>query len=288
MRAADPTTPPGTHTAATTWDRLVAELPVGIMLLDERGTVLDGNDLAADLLGLSPEELRSGRRPSGWKACHESGGELPAMADLVGQVLRTGAGLTVPLLVSRNGVPHVRLWAKYQPASLDGEPRLVVQLRPVHTDIGHAGGLVDPLTGLPNRALLLDRLDQALIRARTHGTLTSLVLLNVRGMARINAEFGFPRGDDLLVVLGSRLRDGLRADHTIARYGGDEFAVVADHPNGTGAAVAGRVRELVERSVRLDRARITPSARVCWLTSDGNTPVHTMIGHLESRLHGSA
>jgi diguanylate cyclase (GGDEF)-like protein len=298
MRAAETAPRGATGTTAITttttvpargsvWDRLAAGLPVGLLLLDEHGAVLDSNDLAADLLGRTREELSSGLPPTGWRAGHESGGALPDTADLAGQVLRTGAPLVVPVLVSRHGVPHVRLWAKYQPVSLDGRPCLLVQLRPVHTDVGHAGGLVDPLTGLPNRALLLDRLDQALTRARTHGTLTSMVLLNVRGMARINAEFGFHRGDDLLVVLAARLREGLRADHTVARYGGDEFAVVADHPNGIGGEIAGRVQGLVERSVRIDRHRISPSARVCWLTSDGNTPVHSMIGHLESRLRVS-
>jgi diguanylate cyclase (GGDEF)-like protein len=155
----------------------------------------------------------------------------------------------------------------------------------VHTAVGHARGLVDPLTGLPGRALLLDRLDQALIRARTHGTLTSLVLLDLCRMGDVNKEFGFHRGDVLLTVLAGRLREGLRDDHTVARYAGNRFAVVAEHPDGTGEPIASRVRDLIGRSVRLGGQRVCPSARVRWMTSDGSNSVLAVITHLEGRLN---
>lgn len=261
------------------WGELVAELDIGLLLQDEHGTVLAGNDLAADLLGLTRAELLTDGT-SGRLTC-DDGTPLPDPADLAGQVLRTETQLAVPVLVSRRGL---RLWATYYPVSHRNRPRLLVVLRPVHTEVGHAHGLLDPLTGLPDRALLLDRLDQALIRARTHGTLASLVLLDLCRMAEINDRFGFHRGDVLLTVLAGRLREGLRDDHTVARYGGNRFAVVAEHPGGTGEPVAARVRDLLGRSVRLGGHRINPSARVRWVTSDGTASVHSVITHLESRL----
>jgi diguanylate cyclase (GGDEF)-like protein len=179
---------------------------------------------------------------------------------------------------------QTRLWAKYYPVSRAGARLMLVLLQPVNTDVGRSHGLLDPLTELPNATLALDRLDQALTRARTHGTLVSVVLLDVCGMTAINAEFGFQRGDDLLTVLGGRLRQGLRADHTVARFGGDEFLVIAEHPGGTGESVAARARELLARSVRLDGKRVAPEIRVGWVTSDGNNPVHSLITHLESHL----
>lgn len=261
----------------STWDELVAALPLGVLLQDATGAVLAGNRLAADLLRLP--ELPGAHCPP---ACDDSGAPLPSCAELAAQVRRTGAPLAVPMVL-----PHARLWAEYHPVVVGGQPRLLVLLRPATAEAPPPPvGLVDPLTGLPGRVLLLDRLEQALIRARTHGTLVSLVLLDVHRMGLVNREHGFDRGDELLIALAERLRAGLRPDHTVARYGGDEFAVVAEHPEGSGAAIAERVQELAGRAVRIGGARLRPGVRVCWVTSDGEAPVGAVIAHAEHRLHG--
>ena len=270
-------------TAAAIWADVVAELPVGMLLNDEHGTVLAHNARAAQLLGLSTEELRAATFPERWRACAENGGVLPGPAELLEQLGRTGAATALAIRVG-DELRQTRLWAKYYPVSRAGAPLMLVLLQPVNTDVGRSHGLLDPLTELPNATLALDRLDQALLRARTHGTLVSVVLLDICAMAAVNAEFGFQRGDDLLTVLGGRLRQGLRADHTVARFGGDEFLVIAEHPDGTGESVAARARELLERSVRLDGKRLAPTVRLGWVTSDGNNPVHSVITHLESRI----
>lgn len=246
------------------WDEFVSELPIGVLLQDEHGAVLAANPLASSLLG-------------GAHGCDDSGAPLPSCADRAAQVLRTGCPLTIPMVL-----PHAQVWAEYHPIVLRGQ--VLVLLRPVQSDVPHSAGLLDALTGLPGRALLLDRLDQALIRARTQGTLASLVLADVHRMAAVNAAHGFQRGDELLTAVARRLRQGLRADYTVARYGGDSFAVVAEHPNGSGAAVAERVRELAGRAVRLGGVRVRPGVRVCWVTSDGEAPLHAVIANVEERL----
>lgn len=271
-------------TAGTIWDELVSELPVGVLLQDDRGEVLAANSLAESLLGLSHDDLVRGSRPVGWQACDDSGAPLPQGAEMAAQVLRSSARLTVPIVVFRDGVPLARLWADFQPV---GNRRVLVLLQPVLTDVPHSRGLLDPLTGLPSRALLLDRLEQSLTRSRTNGSLTTLVLADVRRLSSVNAEFGFDTGDELLTLLAGRLRQGLRADHTVARYGGDEFAVVAEHPDGTGEAIAARVRELSERAARLGRVRLHPKVRVCWATSDGSAPVHSVVAYAEKCLRTS-
>jgi diguanylate cyclase (GGDEF)-like protein len=268
------------------WDELIADLPVGVVLMDAHGDVLAGNRLAADLLGLGSDELLSGHRPLGWSVRDDSGAPLPNRREIVSQVLRTGSVLTLPVAVVRAGLPHVQLWTECHPLEVRGESRVVAFLQPVHTDVPHSRGLVDPVTGLPGRALLHDRLDQALTRARTHGTVVTLVLVDVHHLAGVNAQHGFHRGDELLTVIGGRLREGLRADYTVARYGGDEFAVIAEHPCGSGEAVAERVRELAGRAVRIAHTRVRPGVRVCWVTSDGAAPMHSVIANVEERLRG--
>lgn len=285
MRTVQATAPLAAATGRrAVWDELIDGLPVGVVLQDEHGSVLAGNRLAADLLAMRHDELLSSRKPPDWQVCDDSGAPLPTCVELATQVLRTGAPLTIPVVVTRGDTARVQVWAEYHPVTLRGQPRLLVLLQPVHTDAPHSKGLLDPLTGLPGRVLLFDRLDQALIRARTHGTLTSLVLLDVHRLAAVNAEHGFHRGDELLMMLAGRLREGLRADYTVARYGGDEFAVIAEHPSGTGEPVAERVRDLASRPVRIAGTRVRPSVRVCWVTSDGDAPVHTVVSHVEERL----
>ncbi len=263
-----------TTTSRAVWDELVSDLPFGMLLLDDTGAVLAGNRVAAAMMGLPSATPAGFHRSQAWDA---SGAPLPSHAELGAQVLRTGSTLMIPMVL-----PHARVWAEYQPLELRGQ--VLVVLRPVQADVPHSARLLDALTGLPGRALLLDRLDQALTRARTHGTLASLVLVDVHRLAEVNREHGFQRGDELLTVLAGRLREGLRDDYTVARYGGDEFAVVAEHPNGSGEAVAAKVRELAGRAVRIAGRRVRPGVRVCWVTSDGEAPAHAVIGYVEERL----
>ncbi|MEP7035531.1 MAG: EAL domain-containing protein [Dermatophilaceae bacterium] len=86
--------------------------------------------------------------------------------------------------------------------------------------------LHDTLTGLPNRALLADRFEQALEGAERDGTSAGLLLLDLDRFKEVNDTFGHQYGDELLRQIGLRLAGVLRGVDTIARLGGDEFAVV--------------------------------------------------------------
>jgi diguanylate cyclase (GGDEF)-like protein/PAS domain S-box-containing protein len=98
--------------------------------------------------------------------------------------------------------------------------------RKAHLEALQHQALHDVLTGLPNRMLLHDRIEQSIHAARRHGTSFALLFLDLDGFKEINDTFGHYTGDILLANVGARMRAQLRASDTIARLGGDEFAVV--------------------------------------------------------------
>ena len=97
--------------------------------------------------------------------------------------------------------------------------------------------LHDGLTGLPNRALLLDRLGHALARAQRDGRSIALFCLDLDHLKIVNDSLGHGAGDELLRSVGPRLREVLRPSDTIARFGGDEFAVLCEGVSDEGHAV---------------------------------------------------
>jgi diguanylate cyclase (GGDEF)-like protein len=86
--------------------------------------------------------------------------------------------------------------------------------------------LHDALTGLPNRALIMDRAEQMLVHARRDGIDASAMFIDLDGFKGVNDTFGHPVGDELLRVVAARIKGVLRETDTIGRLGGDEFVVL--------------------------------------------------------------
>lgn len=109
--------------------------------------------------------------------------------------------------------------------------------------------LHDPLTSLPNRVLLIDRLERAFARRHRAGRTFALLFLDIDDFKAVNDRFGHAGGDELLVAFAGRLRGCLRGGDTVARFGGDEFAVLVDELSSPRDAMitAGRLlRELAQ------------------------------------------
>lgn len=84
--------------------------------------------------------------------------------------------------------------------------------------------LHDPLTGLPNRALFDQRLDHGLIQARRHGWRLAVLFIDVDDFKTVNDSHGHQAGDEVLLMIADRLRSFVRAEDTVSRWGGDEYA----------------------------------------------------------------
>jgi diguanylate cyclase (GGDEF)-like protein/PAS domain S-box-containing protein len=135
-------------------------------------------------------------------------------------------------------------------------------------------GLHDALTGLPNRTLLLDRLRQALARARRDGSRVAVIFLDLDNLKVLNDSLGHQAGDQLLRAIGPRLRRELRGTDTVARFGGDEFAVVCSDVTDEhhGAAIAERLVRAFEAPFVVDGEERFGSASVGVVITDPQAP----------------
>ena len=112
----------------------------------------------------------------------------------------------------------------------------------------------DPLTDLPNRLLFQDRLQQAMARSARTGSPLAVIVIDLDKFKEINDRAGHRVGDLVLKALARRLRTGLRDTDTVARFGGDEFAIVLPDLTSVAAAVriAEKMQSRIETPLKLD------------------------------------
>jgi diguanylate cyclase (GGDEF)-like protein len=122
----------------------------------------------------------------------------------------------------RGGAQDYLLASELTPATLGRAVRYAVERKRSEVELARQA-LHDPLTGLPNRALFLDRLSVALDRSRRTGAAVSLLFLDVDTFKEVNDTLGHAAGDALLTALAERFLGLLRPMDTVARFGGDEF-----------------------------------------------------------------
>jgi len=121
----------------------------------------------------------------------------------------------------------------------------------------------DLLTGLPNRALLIERLQQQLLRQPRTGESVAVLVMDLTDFKAVNDSLGHAVGDDLLKQIGPRLTASLRSADTIARLGGDEFAILLPGTDETGAArVAQKMLAALEQAFPLEGEALDIGASV--------------------------
>jgi diguanylate cyclase (GGDEF)-like protein/PAS domain S-box-containing protein len=113
----------------------------------------------------------------------------------------------------------------------------------------------DFLTGLPNRTLVDDRINQAIALARRHGNKLAVLFLDLDGFKHINDSLGHPVGDKLLQSIAKRLLDCVRGSDTVSRQGGDEFVVLLSEveQSGDAAITAKRMLQAVAEAHSIDQ-----------------------------------
>src|SRR5450755_3504608 len=148
----------------------------------------------------------------------------------------------------RLGAQDYLLASEITPATLGRAVRYAIERKRSEVELARQA-LHDPLTGLPNRALFLDRLTVALDRSRRTGAAVCLLFLDVDTFKQVNDTLGHAAGDLLLTVLAERFRGLLRPMDTVARFGGDEFTFLFEGLEGDPEAML--IAERVSHSASL-------------------------------------
>ncbi len=168
---------------------------------------------------------------------------------------------------TRTGIPtSLVLIAHRGPAGIErysGIARDVTELKDVQRAL-MMEATHDALTQLPNRGLLLDRLEHAVSRAGRSGAELAVLYIDLDRVKVVNDSLGHYAGDRLLVQVAQRLRDGLRSPDTVGRLGGDEFVVIAEDLDGPrdGVELARRIVDDMARPFDLDGVEAFVSASV--------------------------
>ncbi|MGH2869695.1 MAG: putative bifunctional diguanylate cyclase/phosphodiesterase [Solirubrobacteraceae bacterium] len=154
--------------------------------------------------------------------------------------------------------------SELNPVLLARAVRYAIERKRSEVDLAHQA-LHDPLTGLPNRALFIDRLTVALDRSRRTGAPVAVLFLDVDTFKQINDSMGHAAGDLLLTVLADRFHAMLRPMDTVARFGGDEFTFLFEELES-------------EREAVLIADRISRTASQPLMLGDGEMTVAVSIG----------
>lgn len=148
---------------------------------------------------------------------------------------------------------------------------------------------IDALTGLPNRILLLHRIEQLLRGSWSRDEHPSLLFIDLDRFKNINDSFGHEAGDELLTIVGRRIRDVVPADATVARLSSDEFAVLL--PAATSEAAAALLAEALLVDIREPLALrrgdvfITASIGVATISATKNSSAEDLLRHADNAMY---
>ena len=231
-----------------------------ILVLEVDGTVRHVSPAVRSVLGYDPDRLVG---TLGWTLVHE--GDAQAAQTFHAELLDTRGGSRSVELRWQHREGSWR-WLEVKGTNLLHQPEvrgIVLNARDISRHKSLEQQLVqralhDQLTGLPNRMLFMDRLEQALERCARRGKFAAVLFLDLDRFKLVNDNLGHDRGDQLLVQVAERLRTCLRRVDTIARIGGDEFTVLLEEVGSAGDAslVADRIIEAFRGSFRIESQEI--------------------------------
>jgi diguanylate cyclase (GGDEF)-like protein/PAS domain S-box-containing protein len=252
-------------------------------VLDEEGRVIDflveeTNSRAVQVTGIAKEELRGSLMGDLMPFYRVNG-----MFDELERVVAGGGAVETEWQAAT--WPATGRWLQRQIVPVEGGAvatvRDITERKEAEERIRHLAHH-DELTGLPNRSLIRDRLDQAVLHAQRNGKHLALAFVDLDGFKLVNDGLGHNAGDELLKVVGRRMHDCLRRNDTLGRLGGDEFVILLTDVAGDALAITPvleKIRQAVTEPVLIgDQAvQVSCSMGVVMYPRDGEDPKTLMM-----------
>jgi diguanylate cyclase (GGDEF)-like protein/PAS domain S-box-containing protein len=245
---------------------LFEQAPLGIVLLDDAGTVVEANPAFERLIGREAADLR------GTAIEDLSPPEDSATASEPVRELKAGqrASVAIEQRFARPGGETVwvsltvrRMSVVGSGVTLIGMAQDVTARRELEARLSHQA-YHDPLTGLANRTRLRDQLDRALVSAGQSPDRVALIYVDLDDFKKVNDSLGHAAGDRLLRVVAERLLNATRGSDTVARLGGDEFAILLENVRTEAdvLVVAERVGRAMRSPIALEGQEVFVGASV--------------------------
>jgi len=207
---------------------MIEQNGIGILLTDREGVIVHVNPRQLEASGYTLEEL-VGRTPRVFK----SDKTPPEVYESLWETIQAGRIWNGELTNRRKNGELCQELVRIAPIrDRHGEITHFFAIKEenlfgsINSLLGGSVALVDPLTGLPNRSMLLDRLSQSLREGELSKNSLALVTLDIDQFRSLNESFGHAAADELLVRVAARLQVGVRESDTVARIGSNEFAVL--------------------------------------------------------------
>lgn len=201
-----------------------------MIITDENAKVIKANQAFCDYMGYSREQL-IGRNPRIFKSIHQNSEFFEKMWEKLkkndswsGEIYNTtGKGELIPVRLTITAIRNIKgqitnYLGQYFDIREQKDQQKVLEYRATH----------DNLTGLPNRVLLLDRIERAITKSLRHKLIGGLIFIDMDNFKKINDDLGHDVGDTLLITVAKKLKEVVREEDTVSRIGGDEFIVLVD------------------------------------------------------------
>ena len=255
-----------------------------VVICDAKNNILLANDAFRELTGYSENDLLG----YGFSDFLVKRHGARSYSDIFTSLDAVGRWEGQAWLKVREGAEELRFLSIYSTFDKDGAPQQRVALVSEVTDQRKARELInqqanfDPLTGLPNRRLMLDRLEQLIKQCTRSQTSLAVIYIDLDNFKDVNDSRGHDFGDELLKVIAQRLRSEVRDTDTVARIGGDEFVVLLgqlDRPEKADIIIREIIKNLNE-PVLIQGEMIygTASFGISMFPNDGNEGKALLLG----------
>jgi diguanylate cyclase (GGDEF)-like protein/PAS domain S-box-containing protein len=259
-------------------ENIISSIADAVIVTDTKNVIVKINQAVEDLTGISADEI-IGRKAMSLVASDQQAAiiSMGKMVFLEGRIRSMESSLTTKggreVAVSVSGAMIEDLQGKHIGNVFVAKD--ITSLKQAQAHLNHLANH-DSLTGLPNRLLLEDRLNQALARIAWHNRTMALLLLDLDQFKLVNDTLGHSAGDMLLKVVAKRLCHCVRDGDTVARLGGDEFVVVLDD-----MAKVDDIKKIADKILKLLREPIdlqghkytaTTSIGISYAPQQGSSP----------------